>query len=498
MLFNSIHFLFFFPVVIFIYFLIPQKYKHIWLLITSYFFYMCWNAKYAALLFFSTFVTYMSGYFLQKIKDTDLEEAKKKKRMNLCVGLSFFLNLSILFLFKYFYFALENINRILSHLNITALDPSFDIILPVGISFYTFQALSYTMDVYRGDIKAEKNFLKYALFVSFFPQLVAGPIERSKNLLKQLNEEHKFSYANCQDGVYLMIWGYFLKLILADRIALFVDTIYGDPVQYGGMYLIVATVLFAFQIYCDFAGYSTIAMGAAKIMGFTLMDNFNAPYLSQSVAEFWRRWHISLSSWFKDYLYIPLGGNRKGTARKYFNLFVVFSVSGLWHGANWTYVIWGALNAVFQIIGSMLKGVRKKLSKVFSLQTESLSAKFAKVLFTFLLVDFSWIFFRASDVGQAFSIIKSMLTVHNPWILFDNSLYITGISQKSFHIMIFGLILLMVSDLLKYKHICVREVILKQDFWFRCLVVVLSIWFIMVFGIWGTGYNEAGFIYFQF
>lgn len=498
MLFNSIHFLFFFPIVVFIYFLIPQKVKYIWLLITSYYFYMCWNVKYAALLFFSTLVTYISGYFLQKIKNTDLADNVKKRRMNLCVAASFVLNLSILFVFKYFYFALENINQILAHLNITALTPSFDIILPVGISFYTFQALSYTMDVYRGDIKAERNFLKYALFVSFFPQLVAGPIERSKNLLKQLHEEHRFNYANLCDGVYLMIWGYFLKLVLADRIALVVDTVYGNHTQYGGMYLIVATVLFAFQIYCDFAGYSTIAMGATKIMGFTLMDNFNAPYLSQSVSEFWRRWHISLSSWFKDYLYIPLGGNRKGQIRKYLNLFIVFAVSGLWHGANWTYVIWGSLNAIFQILGSLLKGVRKKLTQTFHLQTDSLSAKLVKVLFTFILVDFSWIFFRASDIGQAFDIIKSMLTIHNPWILFDNSLYIIGISQKSFHIMIFGLILLLISDFLKYKNICVREIIKKQDFWFRCLAIVLSIWFIMVFGIWGTGYDEAGFIYFQF
>lgn len=498
MLFNSIHFLFFFPIVIAIYFLIPEKIKYIWLLISSYFFYMCWNVKYAALLFFSTFVTYMSGYFLQKIKDADFSVSARERYMKLCVGISFFLNLSILFVFKYFYFALENINRVLSHFNITALNPSFDIILPVGISFYTFQALSYTMDVYRGDIKAERNFLKYALFVSFFPQLVAGPIERSKNLLHQLHEKHKFDYSKFCDGVYLMIWGYFLKLVLADRISLIVDTVYGDHTQYGGMYLIVATVLFAFQIYCDFAGYSTIAMGAAEIMGFTLMDNFNAPYLSQSVSEFWRRWHISLSSWFKDYLYIPLGGNRKGTLRKYVNLFIVFTVSGLWHGANWTYVIWGALNAIFQIAGSLLQGVRRKLAKVFSLQTDSFSAKLFKVLFTFVLVDFSWIFFRASDLKQALEIIKSMLTVHNPWILFDHSLYIIGISQKSFYIMLFGLLLLLFSDLLKYKNICIRAIIQKQDFWFRCLVLVVSIWFITVVGIWGTGYNEAGFIYFQF
>lgn len=498
MLFNSMDFLIFFPIAVFLYFLIPEKAKHIWLLICSYFFYMCWNVKYAALLFFSTFITYMSGYFLQKIKDSDCTEAVKKRQMNLCVGTSFFLNLSILFVFKYFYFALENINRVLSHLNLTVIEPSFDIILPVGISFYTFQALSYTMDVYRGDIKAERNFLRYALFVSFFPQLVAGPIERSKNLLKQLHTTHRFDYKKCCDGIYLMIWGYFLKLVLADRIAIVVDTVYSNHTQYGGIYLIVATVLFGFQIYCDFAGYSTIAMGAAKIMGFTLMDNFDAPYFSQSVAEFWRRWHISLSSWFKDYLYIPLGGSRKGTLRKYLNCFIVFTVSGLWHGANWSFVIWGALNAVFQIIGGLLSGVKGKLANLFHLQTDSISAKLIKVVVTFALVDFAWIFFRASNVHQAFEIIKSMLTVHNPWVLFDHSLYTLGISQKSFFVMIFGIFLLMISDLFKYKKICIREIIQAQDFWFRCLVIVVSVWFILTFGIWGTGYNEAGFIYFQF
>lgn len=498
MLFNSIHFLLFFPAVISIYFLISEKYKYIWLLVSSYFFYMCWNVKYAALLFFSTFVTYMSGYFLQKIKSSAIGEKQKRLKMNLCVAGSFFLNLSILFLFKYFYFALENINRVFSQLHMTVLTPSFDIILPVGISFYTFQALSYTMDVYRGDVDAEQNFLKYALFVSFFPQLVAGPIERSKNLLKQIHEPHKFHYVQFCDGVYLMIWGYFLKLVLADRIAIVVDTVYDDHTQYGGMYLIVATVLFAFQIYCDFAGYSTIAMGAAKIMGFHLMENFNAPYFSQSVSEFWRRWHISLSSWFKDYLYFPLGGNRSGKRRKYLNLMIVFSVSGLWHGASWTFVIWGMLNAIFQILGNELKGARQKFADFFSLQTASYSAKLAKALFTFVLIDFTWIFFRAKSIRQAFEIIKSMLNVHNPWILFDNSLFSLGIGQKGFRVMMWGLFILLAADLCKYKNIRVREVIQAQDFWFRCIVIVVSVWFIIAVGVWGPGYREAGFIYFQF
>lgn len=327
MLFNSIEFLIFFPIVVVVYFIIPDKIKHLWLLIASYYFYMCWNAKYALLILASTIVTYISGILIDKVKNQTL----LKKSV---VTASFVINLGILFYFKYINFMLVIFTRIFAKLHIQLNTPVFDIILPVGISFYTFQALSYTMDVYRGEIKAEKNFFRYALFVSFFPQLVAGPIERSKNLLKQLSVPQKFSFENMREGLLLMLWGYYLKLVLADRIAIFVDTVYGDYKTYPGMYLIVATMLFAVQIYCDFAGYSTIAMGTAKVLGVELMENFNAPYLSTSVAEFWRKWHISLTSWFKDYLYIPLGGSRKGKLRKYLNKMIVFLVSGLWHGQD--------------------------------------------------------------------------------------------------------------------------------------------------------------------
>lgn len=346
MLFNSYNFLIFFPIVTLIYYLIPQKIRYIWLLIASYYFYMCWNVKYVSILLFSTIVTYISGLLISKANN--IKDDKKRKRLKkVFVILSFVINLSILFLFKYFDFFVDNINRILSRLNIEVINLSFDVILPVGISFYIFQALSYTVDIYNDDVKAEKNFLKYALFVSFFPQLVAGPIERSKNLLKQINEKHYFNGERIKDGLLLMIWGGFQKIVIADRVAIVVNTVFNNFPQYPGMYIVVACILFAFQIYCDFSGYSIIAMGAAKVMGFELMENFNAPYFSMSVAEFWRRWHISLSSWFRDYLYIPLGGNRKGKVRKYINLMIVFLVSGLWHGAQWSFVVWGMLNRNF-------------------------------------------------------------------------------------------------------------------------------------------------------
>lgn len=341
MLFNSTDFLIFFPIAAIGYYMIPHRVRYLWLLICSYYFYMCWNPVYVLLILFSTIITWVSGILLEFVKRRNMQEHKRRIYKNMCVIFSFTLNLCVLGYFKYANFFIDTINYVFKQLHIVYHAPSVDILLPVGISFYTFQALSYTMDVYRNEIKAEKNILRYALFVSFFPQLVAGPIERSKSLLCQLNEKHKISFEKIRSGFMLMLWGYFLKMVIADRIAIVVDVIYGDYTEYNGWYLIVASILFAVQIYCDFAGYSTIALGAGEIMGFSLTDNFNAPYFSQSVAEFWRRWHISLSSWFRDYLYIPLGGNRKGKTRKYFNLMIVFLCSGLWHGAHWNYVAWG-------------------------------------------------------------------------------------------------------------------------------------------------------------
>lgn len=498
MLFNSLNFLIFFPVVVLLYFVIPQKIRYIWLLAASYYFYMCWNAKYALLLLFSTAVTYFSGLMMDWVKSQSWEEKKIVRRKKECVAISFFLNLSVLFVFKYFDFVLGNLNHLLGMVNIQLNHPSFDIVLPVGISFYTFQALSYTMDVYRNEIYAEKNFLRYALFVAFFPQLVAGPIERSKNLLKQLAIPSKLDFDRARDGLLLMMWGYFLKIVLADRIAIFVDTVYGDYHTYGGCYLIIATLLFAVQIYCDFSGYSVIALGAAKILGINLMENFNAPYFSKSVTEFWRRWHISLSSWFRDYLYIPLGGNRKGKIRKYVNIMLVFLASGLWHGAQWSYVVWGGLNGLYQILGEILCPLRDKGTKIFHLRPETESNKLLKIVITFLLIDFSWIFFRANSLREAWEIIKSILTVYNPWVLFDGSLYTCGLEQKNFMLMIWAIFVLFVADIFKYHGVEIRKVIENQEYWFRWLVLAISVSLILLLGIWGPGYDEANFIYFQF
>ncbi len=499
MLFNSLQFLIFFPIVLIVYYIIPDKVKYLWLLVASYYFYMCWNAKYALLILVSTVVTYISGLLIEKIKRSeDFNDKRKTSLKKWVVAGSCAINLGILFCFKYINFTVSLLSQAFSVIHIQLNIPAFDIILPVGISFYTFQALSYNMDVYRDDIYAEKNFFRYALFVSFFPQLVAGPIERSKNLLKQLAVPKKFNSKKATDGFLLMIWGYFLKIVVADRIAIFVDNIYGNYQTYNGWYIAIATMLFAIQIYCDFAGYSTIAMGAAEILGIDLMENFNAPYLSTSVAEFWRHWHISLTSWFKDYLYIPLGGSRKGKTRKYINKMIVFIVSGLWHGANLSFIIWGGLNGLYQVIGEILQPVRDKVVSVLRLNRSSIGHKLIKGIITFALIDFSWIFFRANGYRESLAIIQSMLTYKNPWILIDGSLYNCGLDSKNFGLMILCIAVIVFADILKKRGIKVRSVIAQQDYWCRYLVLIFAICFILIFGIWGSGYDVTGFIYFQF
>ena len=498
MSFNSFDFLIFFPIVVLIYFLLPRKLKQVWLLCSSYYFYMSWNAVYAVLILASTGITYAAGILLEKAKGMNMPADAVQRRKKWIVALSFCSNLGILFFFKYMGFATRMINAAANLIHIQLSVPAFDILLPVGISFYTFQALGYTVDVYRDDIRAEKNFIQYALFVSFFPQLVAGPIERSGNLIRQLAEPKKFSFDRFREGFLQMLWGFFLKIVVADRIAVFVDTVYGDYANYGGYYLIVATVLFAVQIYCDFWGYSTIASGAARILGISLMDNFDAPYLSTSVAAFWRRWHISLTTWFRDYLYIPLGGNRKGKIRKYVNKMIVFLVSGLWHGAGFTFILWGGLNGLYQVIGEITLPARKKVTDLFRLHRDSLGHRLFQGLVTFILVDFSWIFFRAGELRDAIDIIKSIFRADNLWILTDGSLYSCGLDLSNFFLMLAGIGIIVFADCCRRKHIVIREVILRQDGWFRWLFIALAVTAIITFGIWGPGYISMNFIYFRF
>ena len=497
MLFNSLQFLIFLPIVVVMYYLIPARVKHLWLLLCSYYFYMCWNAVYALLMLLSTLVTYCCGLGLEGLKQSPLEGRPLLLRRRLVLWMSLGINLAILFFFKYFNFAIDSLNALLSPLGFQLHHPAFDVLLPVGISFYTFQALGYTIDVYRGEIAAEKNFFRYALFVSFFPQLVAGPIERSKNLLSQLAVPHRFSFDNLREGFLLMLWGFFLKIVIADRAAILVDTVYGSYTDFGGFFVIVATVFFAFQIYCDFGGYSAIAMGTAKMLGVQLMDNFNSPYLSLSCGEFWRRWHISLSSWFRDYVYIPLGGNRKGKLRKYLNLMITFGVSGLWHGANWTYVIWGLLNGFYQVAGDLLKPVRESFCRFFALNPDSLGHRCVRTVLTFTLIDLSWVFFRASSVSAALHMLRSCFYLR-PLVLFDGSLLCLGLDGPNMALLLLSIFVLCFADILKHRGVRLRDVLIRQDVWFQAIFVGLAAAAILLFGIWGSAYDAASFIYFQF
>jgi alginate O-acetylation protein len=387
--------------------------------------------------------------------------------------------LGILFFYKYYEFAGSLITDFFSLLNIGIDIPRWNVLLPVGISFYIFQAVGYAVDVYRGTIKAEKNFVVYALFISFFPQLVAGPIERAKNMLPQFREKHKFSYENFDAGLRLMIWGFFMKLCVADRVSTYVDAVYNNYMEHSGVSLLLATFFFTFQIYCDFAGYSLIAIGSSKMMGFTLMENFHRPYFAKSIKEFWRRWHISLSTWFKDYLYIPLGGNRVGHYRHLWNLFVTFLVSGIWHGANLTFVLWGSLHGLYQIVGIEKNrllpkvNVSKRLHTVFN------------CLVTFVLVMFAWIFFRANDLHSAFSIIAKIFTDRGP--LFTGE----GIPSLLLGFMCIGILMLKeIKDEMSIK----VHALNSKNYWVRIISISLFIAFIIL----TASFNGGAFIYFQF
>ena len=490
--FNSLQYLAFLPLVVLVYYIFPKKIRYIWLLASSYYFYMSWNAKYALLILTVTLATYAGGLVIQKCP----KERKTARKLSLvCVLLCC---LGLLAWFKYFAFLANTFGGIMSLFGLRSTFQIPDILLPVGISFYTFQALGYVIDVYRGDTEAEKNPLRYSLFVVFFPQLVAGPIERSGKLLKRLRKTVKYDFNRLKEGLLLILWGLFLKLVLAGRLALFVDTVYGDIKTYDGWYLICATIFFGLQIYCDFYAYSVIAVGSAKMLGIGLMENFSAPYLSLSVAEFWRYWHISLTSWFRDYVYIPLGGNRKGRVRKWLITLFVFFISGLWHGASWSFVLWGGINGLYIVVGEITKVPREKICDFLKIDVSSLAHRIIKGLITFALVDFAWIFFRAKDLSEALKIIRSIFTAKNIWIFFDDTILECGLSWKSFVVLGMGLLILLVADILKIKGYVVSKKILEQHDFVQIVLISATVVFLVIFGIYGKELDAGSFIYFQF
>ncbi len=503
MLFNSLSFLLFFPAVALLYFLLPwRKARNGLLLIASYYFYMCWDPRFIVLMLGCTVITYFNAIFVDIAKRETEQQVDKAHRhtgrATLYITVTLVFVLAVLAWFKYAGFLTESLVSLLSLLGIRLQIPKLSITLPVGISFFTFQALSYDIDVYRGKVKVEKNFFRYALFVSFFPQLVAGPIERSGNLLGQFREKHPFNGERVLKGAMLMLWGYFLKVVVADRAAILVDQVYNYYTSYEGVIPALATVLFAVQIYCDFNGYTLIAIGSAQVLGFTLIENFRQPYLGTSVADFWRRWHISLTSWFRDYIYFPLGGSRCSRWKRYRNIMVVFLVSGLWHGAAWNYVIWGAMNGVMQILGDLLKPARERTLDALRVDRASFGHRLLQMLLTFVLVDFAWVFFRAPTLSAALGVIRQTFSAFNPWVLFDGTLYTLGLSAVDLWVLVAAIALLLTADILHERGVRIRDSLLRQPLPLRWAVYYGAVMVLLVFGVYGPGYDAASFIYFQF
>lgn len=396
MVFTTPEFVVFFIVVVPIYFLLPLRLRWYWLLAASFFFYASWNVNYLWILIFSASIDYLAALAL----DRTPPEQTLRRRVYLAASLT--ANLGVLFIFKYFNFFNQSAGAALGAVGVAYQPLGLELLLPVGISFYTFQAMSYTFDVYRGKLKAEKHPVIYMTYVVFFPQLVAGPIERATNLIPQFHQKFRFDADRVVSGLQLMLWGAFKKIVIADRLAIYVDAVYGSPREYSTPALIMATVFFAFQIYTDFSAYTDIAIGVARVMGFTFMQNFRQPYFSRSVREFWSRWHISLSTWFRDYLYIPLGGNRVSLGRNLLNLMIVFLVSGLWHGAAWTFVIWGCIHGLFVCLETLLA---RRSIPLLPLSLPAWVRNGLAVAFVFVVVNVAWVFFRAASLSDAVYIV---------------------------------------------------------------------------------------------
>jgi len=416
MLFNSFEYLLFFPIVFFVYWFVVSKsilIRNIFLLLSSYLFYGWWDWRFLSLIIISSFLDYFLGLQISK--------ADKISRKKTFLSISLLFNLGMLGIFKYFNFFVDSFIELTSKFGLELDAVTINVVLPVGISFYTFQTLSYTIDVYRGKMEPTKNIIAFFTFVSFFPQLVAGPIERASNLLPQFSTKKKFDYSSAVDGTKQILWGFFKKVVIADNCALYVNEIFSNYGEYSSLTLVLGAVLFAFQIYGDFSGYSDIAIGTARLLGFNLMQNFAFPYFSRDIAEFWRRWHISLSTWFRDYLYIPLGGSRVNKAKAIRNIFAIFIVSGFWHGANWTFIIWGFLNALYFLPQWIGKTNRRNLGTVAENKILPSFRDLFSILLTFSLTCLAWIFFRAASVGEAIDYIiniskfklSSQLNIHS-------------------------------------------------------------------------------------
>jgi alginate O-acetyltransferase complex protein AlgI len=480
MFFNSINFAIFLPIVFALYWFVTNRnlrLQNVLLLVSSYFFYACWDWRFLFLLIFSTLLDYFTG-----IK---MSEAATRNRKRFWFWLSISVNLGFLGVFKYYNFFAASFADAVAQLGLYVNPWTLKVILPVGISFYTFHGLSYVIDIYNNKIKAEKNFIDYSVFVSFFPLLVAGPIERATHLLPQIKEKRTFDYTKAVDGLRQILWGLFKKIVIADQCAEYANIIFDNSSDYSGSTLLLGAVLFAFQIYGDFSGYSDIALGTARLFGIDLLRNFAFPYFSRDIAEFWRRWHISLSSWFRDYLYIPLGGSKGGTWMKVRNTFIIFLVSGFWHGANWTFIIWGFLNALYIMPSIIFRTNRNNLDiaaqgKYFPNFKEVLS-----IVLTFSLTVFAWIFFRAENLGHALHFVKE---------IFSNSLFtIPTVKTKILFLVPFLFLFLVIEWIGREQQFAIEKITLNKPRlvrWSFYLIITM-----MIFLFQG---EEQAFIYFQF
>lgn len=493
MLFNSVSFLIFLPIVFILYwFLINKKLRNqnLLILIASYVFYGLWDWRFLSLIVFSSFVDYFIG-----IKMEEVPEQKSKKLLML---LSIIINLGLLGFFKYYNFFVDSFVDLFGLIGITLNRGTLTILLPVGISFYTFQTLSYSIDIYRNKLKPTKDIVAFFAFVAFFPQLVAGPIERAVDLLPQFFKQRKFEYEFAISGLRLIVWGLFKKVVIADNLSKYVELIYGSPNDYYGVSVIIATVLFTFQLYCDFSGYSDIAIGVAKLFGFRLMTNFRTPFFSTTIKEFWTRWHISLSTWFKDYVYIPLGGNKTSWRKWAFILFLTFLISGLWHGAKWTFVVWGALNGIYLIVGSITERIRNNINKKLGFSNHPKFLKSIQMIITFSLFAFSLMIFRANNGKDAIILIK-----HLPQQIINQCS-----SVANFRIPfqeLFSSSYEFISLLLSFSIFCVVEIVIRnkgidgvmrnRPRYVRNLIYYFFIIWLLFFGMLG---EPQEFVYFQF
>ncbi|MBO5760370.1 MAG: MBOAT family protein [Lentisphaeria bacterium] len=486
MLFNSFSFAIFLPVVFFLYYILPARFRIYILLLSSYYFYMSWNIKYVFLILFTTIVTYFAALLMEKAENTE----KRSIWFASAITISF----ALLFFFKYFDFSSGLLCAIGNFAGLKLHPVTLSLLLPVGISFYTFQTVSYLTDVYKKKINAERNFIYFAAFISFFPQLVAGPIERTENLLPQLRTLKDFDRSKAEYGLKMIAWGLFKKMIIADSIAPGVDFAYGNCGTVHGATLFIATLLFAVQIYCDFSGYSDIAIGSAKLFGVDLMQNFRMPYLASSFRDFWARWHISLSTWFKDYLYIPMGGNRKGKLRQYINLLLTFSVSGLWHGANLTFVVWGLIHGILLTGENMMKKTRENMKKKWGI-----CYRIIMVFPVFFLTSFAWIFFRSNSLNEStFVLARIFSSFLSPDVFFRKIIFAyreMGFPTSEYLKILIVLLILFLYDL--YSELF-TDALKKIQTWNRISRWGFYIFIGLLLIFFQPLKSGTGFIYFQF